>query len=383
MLLSQLSSLSSLVFGFPLESTDTTMIFKAWTNLRIGSGQNVPADDQASPSKAEQRRAQVRKAQIQHRQRKANYVKTLETDAERYREMIATTRREALAIHAENEAIKAQLLQHSLKLSLDQNLFLTEQMASTPSPRNDDHEAYNMLPLEDITMTLGYDDIMNAPCYYISSSPSPSQFGSSVNSLEGSAAPETCSAAPNPHLPEMTPQQIQQAINFILALEHICRDHSHPSLFSSSSEFPSTDEDCITGRESGHTLMATSLALRSAPSNVFQAARKTKLFPGSSISIRPPAPDSSDAVSWQASGLTLQSLYGLACSLHGKDDAEVTPVQVWFELVARYGVDAVLGAIDQMKREFIGVVKCPHYGAVLEREAFESIVGRVLGSASG
>jgi len=217
MLLSQLSSLSSLVFGFPLESTDTTMIFKAWTNLRIGSGQNVPADDQASPSKAEQRRAQVRKAQIQHRQRKANYVKTLETDAERYREMIATTRREALAIHAENEAIKAQLLQHSLKLSLDQNLFLTEQMASTPSPRNDDHEAYNMLPLEDITMTLGYDDIMNAPCYYISSSPSPSQFGSSVNSLEGSAAPETCSAAPNPHLPEMTPQQIQQAINFILA----------------------------------------------------------------------------------------------------------------------------------------------------------------------
>lgn len=378
------------------------MLFKTWTNLRIGSGQNVPPDDQASLSKAQQRRAQVRKAQIQHRQRKANYVKTLETDAERYREMIATTRREALAIYAENEAMRAQLLQHSSKLSLGQNLSLKNQITSPTLPRNDD-SGYSLLPLEDVTMTLGYDEIMNTPCYYISSSPSSSQFESSVNSSEGGAAPETC-AAPNPHLPEMTPQQIQQAINFILAyafyflvflfyfyytdllknsLEHVCRDHSHPSLFSSSPNFPSPDDDCITGSESGHTLMATSLALRSAPPNVFQAARKTKLFPGSSISIRPPAPDSPDAVSWQASGLTLQSLYGLACSLHGEDDAEVTPVQVWFELVARYGVDAVLGGIDQMKKEFTGVVKCPHYGAVMEREAFESVVGRVLGSASG
>ncbi|KAK3984689.1 hypothetical protein QBC44DRAFT_336585 [Cladorrhinum sp. PSN332] len=326
--------------------------------------QDAVAPGEPPLTKSQQRRAQVRKAQLEHRQRKANYVKKLETDAERYRDMIATTRREALGIHAENEAMRAQL----------QGVSLLSQIPTAPLCLNSD----------DITMALGYDNIMSAPCYYISSSPSSSQFESSTSSQGGGpiSTDKTCSNPSNSQLPDMAPHQIQQAINFILALEHICRDHSHPSRFPSSSSFPSPDNDCITGKESGHTLMATSLALRTAPAAVFSAAKKTRLFPGSSISVRPPAPGSPQAVSWKASGLTLQSLYGLACSLHGTDDAEVTPVQVWFELVGRYGVETVLGGIDEMKREFVGVVKCPHYGAVLEREAFESVVTRVLGSAA-
>ncbi|KAK4168540.1 hypothetical protein QBC43DRAFT_309064 [Cladorrhinum sp. PSN259] len=326
----------------------------------------VATTDESPLTKSQQRRAQVRTAQLQHRQRKANYVKKLETDTERYREMIATAKRDALAIHAENEAMRAQLLEHSSKLTLDQSVRLLNQIPQPP---------------DDITMTLGYDDAMNAPCYYISSSPSRSQFGESTSTRGGGlAGSERCSAPPNPQLPDMSPHQIQQAINFILALEHICRDHSHPSHFHSSPAFPSPGDDCIKGNKSGHTLMATSLALRTAPPTVFSAAKKTRLFPGSSISLRPPAPDSPNEVSWKASGLTLQNLYGLACSLHGKYDGEVTPVQVWFELVGRYGVETVLRGIDEMKREFMGVVKCPpHYGAVLERGAFESVVGRVLG----
>lgn len=171
--------------------------------------------------------------------------------------------------------------------------------------------------------------------------------------------------------------------------------------------------------------MATSLALRNAPRRIFKAASKTRLFPGSSISIRPPssfsaAPSStssnpditttttahhhsnnynnndnnnnspshvggstapSSPLSWHTSGLTLRSLYELACSLNPADDVEVTPVQAWFELVGRFGAEAIMaeGVLESLKREFVGVVKCPHYGASLERAAFESVVGRVLG----
>ncbi|KAK4230522.1 hypothetical protein QBC38DRAFT_468962 [Podospora fimiseda] len=324
-----------------------------------------------SLTKSQQRRAQVRRAQIQHRQRKAHYVKKLETDTERYREMIANIRREASEIHAENEVIRAQLLEHSSKLPLDQSLAFLDKIPAPLTHTVPENSNSN----DNVTMMLGYDDIMKTPCFSISSEAGETVIDERIFS----------DSPLNPQLPDMTPHQIQQAINFILALEHICRDHSHPSHFPSSSSFPSSENHSngLTGRASGHTLMATSLALRTAPPTVFSAAKKTRLFPGSSISFRPPSPDSPDAVSWKTSGLTLQNLYGLACSLHGKDDEEITPVQVWFELVRRYGVETVLSGIDEMKREFVGVVKCPaHFGAVLERGAFESVVGRVLGCAA-
>ena len=56
-------------------------------------------------------------------------------------------------------------------------------------------------------------------------------------------------------------------------------------------------------------------------------------------------------------------------------------MQAWFELVRRFGVDMVMaeGVLEALRREFVGVVRCPHFGAVVERGAFESVVGRVLG----
>jgi hypothetical protein len=113
-------------------------------------------------------------------------------------------------------------------------------------------------------------------------------------------------------------------------------------------------------------------------------------------------------LSWKASGLTLKSLYGLACSLNPppppspslalaadnddeEDDgscdrgAEIAPVQAWFELVARFGAAELMreGVLDRLKRELVGVVKCPHFGASIKRLAFESVVGRVMGKFGG
>ncbi|KXX74967.1 hypothetical protein MMYC01_207432 [Madurella mycetomatis] len=396
------------------------MHHKAKIRPKAGGAKDVGSADASSLSKAQLRRAQVRRAQIQHRQRKANYVKQLEMDIARMRDMIEATQRETGALLAENKDLRARAHQvvtrTATPLSLDRGVSLLNEMPE-PSQLCSEVGPYLQRELEDITLTLGFDDVMNAPCYYISSPPSSST----------TLSPQQCLPAPeittptNPCLPELDPFQTQQAINFILALEHICRDHFHPSLYNPPSPTsPAPSPPLIGHSANGHTLMATSLALRNAPRRIFKAASKTRLFPGSSISLRPPSfpvalsstssnPDittittpsfnsnshthgsSSSSSSSNNNNnnnnnsssprLTLRSLYELACSLNPADDVEVTPVQAWFELVGRFGAEVMMaeGVLENLKREFVGVVKCPHYGASLERAAFESVVGRVLG----
>ena len=158
--------------------------------------------------------------------------------------------------------------------------------------------------------------------------------------------------------------------------------------------------------------MATSLALRDAPEHIFKAASRSDrlLFPStppivlhptsaSTSSTTPPTAPSAaaattttttgdhhnkndtDNLTWRSTSLTLRALHGLASSLNPDDSVEVAPVQAWFELVERFGAERVMaqGVLERLKREFVGVVKCPHYGASMERGAFESVVGRVLG----
>lgn len=193
----------------------------------------------------------------------------------------------------------------------------------------------------------------------------------------------------------------------------------------------------------GHTMMATSLALQGAPPDIFKAASRSTssrpgtLFAGAGVTTAlssmtmasVPRPKmqkdgckgrklvddilgrtsgtgtgtatqgggdnatNDDPLSWTTTSLTLRALYGLASSLNPNDQVEVTPVQALFELLVRFGgawleSTAVPGSVDdgsglllseRLKRELVGVVKCPHYGASMERGAFESVVGRVLG----
>lgn len=135
--------------------------------------------------------------------------------------------------------------------------------------------------------------------------------------------------------------------------------------------------------------MASSLALRTAPAAVFDAMAAQPVSPPgppSGLAARAAAKSEGGAatppppVSWPASGLTLHSLYGLASSVN-PSDLELAPVQAWFELAARWPLETLLrkDVEDRLKTAFVGVVKCPHYGAAIERGAFESICARVLG----
>lgn len=162
-------------------------------------------------------------------------------------------------------------------------------------------------------------------------------------------------------------------------LEHICWDHFSPTVFSQD---PDLDE-------TGHVMMATTLCVRSASETSFtrlrQAARSMKAAGSlwSSRNRQPGSPSPIGAagpIEWRAHGITLQSLLGLASSIN-PGDKELTPVQAWFELAAQYNPALLLSprVLDGLKREFAGVVKCLHFGATIERDAFESVVGRVIG----
>lgn len=161
--------------------------------------------------KAQLRRAQVRKAQTQHRQRKANYVKQLEMDIARIRDMIEETERDTKALLDENKAMRTQVQQainnKPQPLSLDQGVSLLKTMPQPAECSSDTERGLQELD-SNVTVTLGYDDIMNAPTFYISSPPS-----SAHSYHQSESAQETCPDA----LPDLTPAQTQAAINFILA----------------------------------------------------------------------------------------------------------------------------------------------------------------------
>ncbi|KAH6634409.1 hypothetical protein B0J18DRAFT_406065 [Chaetomium sp. MPI-SDFR-AT-0129] len=426
----------------------------------------TPADADAAlaKDKAQARRAQVRKAQIQHRQRKANYVKQLEMDVARIRETIEAAERDTRALLDENKAMRIRILQAAgggnggntaVPLSLNRGVELLREMPLPTELTSDvglDMQGASASGIASgegsrssatgVTVTLGFDEVMNAPTFYISSPvsskgielPPSGPLSPSRQEMETGTG---VSPNNNNDLPDLTPSQSQAAINFILALEHLCRDHFHPSDYQPPPPDTVYPIPLIGHAGHGHTLMATSLALQGAPPAIFKAASRSgsnrpgMLLAGAGVTTalssvamgavprgraggckgRKVGDDvllagkgggggsgdnanaNDDPLSWTASSLTLRALHGIASSLNPNDQVEVTPIQALFELLARFGggwleSTGVPGSVDdgsdlllseRLKRELVGVVKCPHYGASMERGAFENVVGRVLG----
>ncbi|KAK2022389.1 hypothetical protein LX32DRAFT_602900, partial [Colletotrichum zoysiae] len=355
--------------------------------------------------KAKLRRQQVRKAQKQHRTRKANYIKQLELDVCQLRDMIAAAEKEVIAFRRQNEGMRGALAARGLGVPQElkgkevvvdetrvtgssklvevtqpvavqqQGLSQAPEVQSTPQisvppvvqqqlpdadpgPQMtsqpqlaDDSYEYDPYPpvdlfadieMGEVTVTMRKDEALGTPCFQIASS-SPAFF---------------YSPAPD----QLTPEQEITAINLILAMEHICWNHFHPR------QFPAHADPCSAA--SGHTMMASTMCMSSAPARVHRSIRRGEAEAATHT--------------WRAdtgagSALSLKSLLALAKTLN-PGDIELTPVQAWFELAARYGAAALMreSVIEALKREFCGVVDCIHFGAIIERDAFESVVARVM-----
>ncbi|RYP24039.1 hypothetical protein DL765_000767 [Monosporascus sp. GIB2] len=388
----------------------------------LGGGSKVDGEDggdnRTASAKAQARRAQVRKAQIQHRQRKANYTKQLEMDAVRLRDEIARAESERAALRGENDTIRRRLAMAGVKVppALQQS----QPQAAT---------AMVGLPADTPGKASSPADLMSGSASTMSASPSSVQYIVSLDMSEmnspayqvyrtstpssgDAGGPAGTSNDPGPAATgddgfDLTDAQTDYAINFILALEHVCWDHFHSSYFSYANYDEAADE-------STHMLMASALALRSAPASVFdqmtevrqhlQANPSRAVYTPSSShphsqaqtqrhqqeQQKPPPPPIPSPICWQqppgpaAAGLSLGSLRRLAEALN-PPDVELAPVQAWFEIARACGPAAVRDAalMDFLKRELARAVRCVHFGAAIPRHAFDDVVGRVTGVGVG
>ena len=194
------------------------MLFKAFrTNKNTGEEKGQDASSSQTPQdKAKARRAQVRTAQIEHRQRKANYVKQLEIDVARIRDMIAATQMESRLLLAENDAMRSQLFEGESVVSQACEAE-AQRTTSVGVPECIDRpliDGAQLSSLSDVTLSLALDDAMNLPVYQISSERTSSNCQPNTHLNTG----DHCNSEP-PSYPfaHLSPEQTQQIINFILA----------------------------------------------------------------------------------------------------------------------------------------------------------------------
>ncbi|KAI0890411.1 uncharacterized protein GGS22DRAFT_150834 [Annulohypoxylon maeteangense] len=382
-------------------------------------GNNNGRESDLGKSKA--RRAQVRKAQIQHRERKANYTKQLEMDVVRLRDLIEQTEHQSSALRTENEAIR-----HRLSLGSASALGMIPSLG------------FSLSQPEYTASLLASSESLSTPLYQVQRIPTPSS-SSSPHSAGGGDFVDVAGIPGMVLGMTMSQEQVDHAINFILELEHICWNHFHPSYYDHNDYDPE-------GKENGHMLMASALALRSAPAGAWEQIgaekeRRKQANPnagsctGTGPSYAPgfPNPTSSNdenclnpninttLTSWQIPprpnnnhtqthththnpqtfppspttnppnpsttepALTLESLFHLASTLNPASGPELAPVQAWFEVARLYGGGVVLnvGLMDRVKAALAPSVECLHFGAVMSRGAFEEAVERVLGPIPG
>ncbi|KAI0858590.1 hypothetical protein F4860DRAFT_299985 [Xylaria cubensis] len=359
-------------------------------------GQTEPSPE----AKAKERRQQVRKAQRQHRQRKANYTKQLEMDITKLRDDIAKVEQEVENLRNQNVTIRSQLGSGG-----DQ----TVPTAVDPPVVGTMDPAFSTFLAPDYTISLDISEFLGTPAYQVrrasSSLPDSSSKTTSppaTETLSGTTPASTIGTSLEDIVmmeATLSEEQIDRAINFILALEHCCWDHidqtcfEHHSQHCDSSQPPAgmscprvlagmalsaADDEEVEAEDdaalNGHALMATSLALQSAPFDVF--ARMSDPQPPT----RTTTATEGSAVEWRSRTLTLTNLRRLARSLNSSD-SELAPVQVWFELVSLYGVAVATDAavLRELNRELVGEVHCVQFGAAVQRDVFENVLEKVIG----
>ncbi|KAI1438026.1 hypothetical protein GGR50DRAFT_642707 [Xylaria sp. CBS 124048] len=363
-------------------------------------------DAGSSEDKVKARRQQVRKAQIQHRQRKANYTQQLELDITKLRDDIAAVEREIEGLRSENGSLRSRLTGGALPTAAPA-VPAKEPLLSGLGTAPDMAFSTSLAPEYTISLDLSQFEDLGLPAFQVrrTLSPSPpystsSVTGKSIETLSSNtpATPAT-PVSPSSVLPTemaltaLTEEQTDLAINFILSLERCCWNHINPIRFDhhhhrplpepwvgSRPPPPPGEEDDSDGL-GGHTFTATSLALQNAPLEIFARINNLQIPPtttttttttSSSSSASLLAAASSDPISWVSRSLTLANLRHLAVSLN-TTEAELAPVQIWFELAAMYGVAVATDPVvlEVLKKALSDEVHCVLFGATVPRHVFE------------
>ncbi|ROW16174.1 hypothetical protein VPNG_01842 [Cytospora leucostoma] len=186
------------------------------------SSEKSPEVEQIAKNK---RRAQVRKAQVQHRQRKADYVQQLEANIAGIQGAIADAERQCQVLRGENEAIRA-LIAGPARLGQHASVPGIELTQVAPYvPVLDGELSIQGLDLDPAflmdyySMGTNMEDHMNTTATFDLFEISPQTSSGTNSSLYGSPQfiASRVNSSPYPSIPETATDQPQQTLNLFLA----------------------------------------------------------------------------------------------------------------------------------------------------------------------
>ncbi|KAL8777532.1 MAG: hypothetical protein Q9213_007813 [Squamulea squamosa] len=301
--------------------------------LSASKGGDGPGSGQGKTTPGK-RREQVRTAQRTHRQRTQNYIKTLESEVVRLRGSEGDLMSENKKLLNQVDILRTALILNNVPLpagfedspQLAQAPLLSPELPASVSFKTDNsnhqrlHVDWPTQSYPQPAPTPGPE----APRGGLSPGNSRSQPGWNPTSKPLPILPKDFGSSfedPLPGMASRTLDTAEVAVDFVLALEHICMPHiPHPG------DQPSDDP-------TNHALlMSTALTARA---------------PG------PPQPSSS----WSANGAMIKELLNLASAINLQ--GEITPVEAWHRLRQHPGFSRLdKWALEKIKGDLSTSVRC-------------------------
>ncbi|KIX08985.1 uncharacterized protein Z518_00063 [Rhinocladiella mackenziei CBS 650.93] len=291
-----------------------------------------------------------------HRDRKATYVKTLESEVAKLRARDAAHDAEIQACRETIRRLKELIKYHHIPLPSD---LASDPRISSPQATIEllglsDHSQAIRAQLPD-TYTLASSSNISSTFPPASESMiSSSEFQAGMNISDAPSLHQAPSIYSTTSISDSMPHPqglgaTQVGVDFVLALEHVCLGHHA--------------RHSVNTEGSGHEMMLMSPIMSRSP----PFAQSTQTDSGLP-----------DGTRWSVPAVELEKLLEFSDRL--SLDGEVTPVEAWqrirqhpnFSNLTRDGLEA-------LKATLIPEVKCYGFGAVVDEEYFESLLQQALG----
>lgn len=149
----------------------------------------------------------MRRAQIEHRQRKANYTKQLELDISELRDLVALAEKQTAALFKDNYLMREALELAGVPRSSSNTNNTTTTTTTSPQQQQEPPELFADVDINDLTVTLSVDSALGTPCFQIRSNNSS---GASVSTAAETEAVHASSPA------RLSAEHECRAVNFIL-----------------------------------------------------------------------------------------------------------------------------------------------------------------------
>ncbi|KAJ5321683.1 uncharacterized protein N7506_010813 [Penicillium brevicompactum] len=278
----------------------------------------------------DRRREQVRRAQKKHRDQKDKNCRMLEDELHKLYGLLSAMD-EIRGLHQENTILKEIMARYSIPLPhiLQSNPALAE--VSLVGDSGSNQQILVKVPEYQVES-----DHSVAQCCNITTGNPQIQgvhdlFDQPIDTLQANHQPKPSYFLGNRRFAQM-------GVDFVLSLEQPCLFHTQPL----GEEEPS-----------GHALSMQGLLLSSAPSVLH------------------------DKTSWEIPAQQLEKLFELSGSLGL--NGYITPVQAWNRIVSRFSIENLpCDKLDMLRTAMIPHIKCYGFGALMEEEIFESLMGTVL-----